>query len=97
MLDTTRPFTVRLAPDVHARVTRQASDQNCSPSELIRRAIEQYFIGQKLLGLSERRHHRISEYTQVAIDTIILEQHPEFRDRIVAETDRRMEKYHGPR
>jgi len=82
---------------MRSQVARIANEKSCSPSEIIRRAIEQYFIGQKLLAMSEKRHHRISEYTQVAIDTIILEQHPEFRDRIVAETDRRMEKYHGPR
>lgn len=82
---------------MRSQVARVANEKSCSPSEIIRRAIEQYFIGQRLLEKSEARHQRITEYSQVALDTIILEQHPEFRDRIVAETDRRMDKYHGPR
>ena len=93
----TRHFTVRLTPGLRADVEREAANKSCSPSEIIRRSIEQYLLGQKLIGESQLRHHRISEYSQVALDTIILEQHPEFRDRIVAETDRRMERYHGAR
>ena len=93
----TRHFTVRLTPGLRADVEREAASKSCSPSEIIRRSIEQYLLGQRLIGESQMRHHRISEYSQVALDTIILEQHPEFRDRIVAETDRRMERYHGAR
>ena len=93
----TRHFTVRLTPGLRADVEREAAAKSCSPSEIIRRSIEQYLLGQKLIGESQLRHHRISEYSQIALDTIILEQHPEFRERIVAETDRRMERYHGAR
>ena len=93
----TRHFTVRLTPGLRADVEREAVSKSCSPSEIIRRSIDQYLLGQKLIGESQMRHHRISEYSQVALDTIILEQHPESRDRIVAETDRRMERYHGAR
>ena len=89
--------TVRLSPDLRSGIDREAAQRCCSPSEIIRRSIEQYLLGQKLIGDSQMRHHRISEYSQVALDTIILEQHPEFSDRIVAETDRRMKRYHGAR
>lgn len=75
----------------------QAAEQGRSVADLLRAAIDQYLVGQKLIRDSQMRHHRISEYAQAALDTIILEQHPEFRDRIVAETDRRMERYHGAR
>ena len=97
MSNNTRHCSLRLPPDLRARIDSEAANLGCSPSEIIRRSIEQYLLGQKLIRDSQLRHHRISEYSQVALDTIILEQHPEFRDRIVAETDRRMERYHGAR
>ena len=93
----THHCTVRLSPDLRSGIDREAAQRGCSPSEIIRRSIEEYLLGQKLIGDSQLRHHRICEYSQAALDTIILEQHPEFRERIVAETDRRMERYHGAR
>jgi hypothetical protein len=48
-----------------------------------------------LLTSSQRRQARVVEYAQIALDAIIQEQHPEYRERILAETDRRMERYHG--
>ena len=95
-----RPYcqrTVRFDHEQLRSLEAQATDQGRSVSDILRAAISQYLIGQKLVGESQLRHHRISKYSQVALDTIILEQHPEFRDRIVAETDRRMERYHGAR
>ena len=38
---------------------------------------------------------RIGEYQHLALDIIIREQFPEYRDRLVAETDRRLEQFHG--
>jgi len=95
--NTSRHCTVRLPRDLHRRIEAEGSKHGHSPSEVIRRAIEQYLLGQKSLNQSDIRHHRISEYSQVALDAIILENHPELRDSIVAETDRRMERYHGAR
>ena len=97
MSTATHHCSLRLTPDLRARIDSEAAEKGCSPSEIIRRSIEQYLLGQTLVRDSAMRHHRISEYSQVALDTIILEQHPEFRARIVAETDRRMERYHGAR
>ena len=37
----------------------------------------------------------IGEYQHLALDIIIREQFPEYRDRLVAETDRRLEQFHG--
>jgi hypothetical protein len=37
----------------------------------------------------------VGEYSQLALDTIICEQFPDFRDKIVAATDKRMKRYHG--
>ena len=32
---------------------------------------------------------------EIPLDIIIREQFPEYRDRIIAETDKRLEQYHG--
>jgi hypothetical protein len=64
---------------------------------MLRLAIAQYISGQQLLSASDLRHLRVAEYTQVALDAIIREDHPELRDTLVLETDRRMERYHGAR
>ena len=44
---------------------------------------------------SQRRLARSSEFQQLALDVIIREQYPELRDRLVAETDKRLVQYHG--
>ncbi len=90
-----RQSTVRLSPDQIVGVETLAREANCTPAELIRRAINHYIGTQKQLSQGELRHHRISEYSQVALDAIINQQYPDLRPRILAETDRRMEKYHA--
>ena len=50
------------------------------------------------MGLSQGAALRIvTEYTQIALDAIIRENHPELRDHLIAQTDLRMEQYHGAR
>lgn len=44
---------------------------------------------------SKRRHLRVTEYMQVALDAIIRADHPEMRETLVLETDRRMKIHHG--
>ncbi len=87
--------TVRFDYHQLLRLEAIADEQGRFVADILRTAIDQYLLGHKLVGESQMRHHRISEYSQIALDTIILEQHPEFRDRIVTETDRRMARYHG--
>ncbi|GAY20621.1 hypothetical protein SFOMI_1151 [Sphingobium fuliginis] len=48
-----------------------------------------------MLNTSNRRIARISEFQHLALDIIIREQFPEYRDRIIVETDKRLEQYHG--
>ncbi len=38
---------------------------------------------------------RLGDRFDQALDIIIREQFPEYRDRIIAETDKRLELYHG--
>lgn len=92
-----RHCSVRIPRDLCDRLDAEAASQNCTPSDIIRRAIEHHFEGLKLLHDSGRRHLRVTEYMQVALDAIIRENHPELRDMLVLETDRRMERYHGAR
>ena len=96
-MTTKQHCTVRIPRDLRDLVDAQATRQSCTPSEVIRRAIEHYLTGTRIVHESERRHLRVAEYTQVALDAMIRENHPELRDQLVLETDRRMERYHGAR
>ena len=60
-------------------------------------AIDAYFAQADLLDASRRRLVRIGEFQQLALDVIIREQFPEFRERILAEVDKRVELHHGAR
>lgn len=90
----TRRYTLRLDEELFTRAEQRADTLGISPADLMRRALEAYLSGEKRRTESETRMLRICEYTQVAMDAIILEEHPELRPSIVAETDRRMVKYH---
>jgi hypothetical protein len=92
---TTRHCTVRFEREQYDRILALAADQNCKPSEVIRTAVETYLGGAAVVTNSHRRLARISEFLQLAIDVMISEQYPEYRDRIIANTDKRLEQYHG--
>ncbi|AKH18664.1 hypothetical protein CA223_20225 [Sphingomonas koreensis] len=94
-MSTTRHCTVRLNRQQHDRILALATEQNCNPSEVIRAAVDAYLGTATLLTSSHRRLARISEFMQLALDVIISEQYPEFRDRIIANADKRLEQYHG--
>ena len=87
--------TVRIDRGQHERILALANTQHCSPSDVIRAAVDAYLGSAALLSVSHRRLARLSEFMQLALDVIISEQHPEFRDRIIAHTDKRLEQYHG--
>jgi len=89
--------TVRFESQQYIALEKMAGEQRRSIADLLRIIIDHYIEGRSFLAASESRQARVSEYAQAALDTIILEQHPEFRDRIIAETERRMERYHGAR
>lgn len=94
-MSTTRHCTVRLDRQQHDRILALAIEQNCNPSDVIRAAVDAYLGTATLLTSSHRRLARISEFMQLALDVIISEQYPEFRDRIIANADKRLEQYHG--
>lgn len=90
-----RKCSVRIPHDLCDRVDAEAASLGCTPSDVIRQAIERHLDGVKLLHGSKRRHLRVTEYMQVALDAIIRKDHPEMRDTLVLETDRRMKLHHG--
>ena len=87
--------TVRIERTKYERIVELAVERGCTPSDVIRAAIDRYLAGGELLSSSGRRIARISEYQHLALDIIIREQFPEYRDRLIAETDRRLEQFHG--
>lgn len=90
-----KPWTIRVADDVRERVEAAAEASNCTPSEFVRMAIVQHLDDAKVLSESRRRHLRVTEYMQLALDTIIRRQHPDIRDKLIEEANRRMEMHHG--
>ena len=94
---TYRASTVRLSAEQVSRLEAESRRLNCSTGEIIRRAVDQYLTGQKLIADSDLRLRRICEYAQLALDTIIKEDHPDFREILLSETSNRMERFHGAR
>lgn len=89
--------TVRFEAEQIARLDALAADQKRTFADLLRLVIAEYLEGNRQQSDSQLRLARVTEYAQAALDTIILEQHPEHREKIVAETARRMERYHAAR
>jgi predicted transcriptional regulator len=90
-----KPVTVRFDLDQFDRVTALAAARNCTPSDIVREAVHAHLGGAAIMTSSQRRIARLSEYLQLAMDVIITEQYPEFRDRILSKIDQRLEQYHG--
>lgn len=93
----TRRCTFRLELLHCERLAALASARDVCLSDVIRDAISTYLSDLDVMSVSRRRLARITEYNQLALDVIIREQFPEYRDRLVAETDRRLEQYHAGR
>jgi len=87
--------TVRLDRSKYDHLVALAAERGCTPSDLIRAAVDSFLSAGQLFTSSQRRLARISEFQQLALDIIIREQFPEYRDRLIAETDKRLEQYHG--
>lgn len=90
-----RRYTVRLEQDKWERLEQQARVQGVATADLIRAAIDLFLSGDAIQNSSRLRLARISEFQQLALDVILREQYPQYRDRVVAETDKRVELYHG--
>ena len=87
--------TVRFEPEHYSRLEQLARDQGKPVSEVVRTAIVTFLDGAPKISASQFRHLRVTEYVQVALDAIIRENHPELRETLVLEADRRMKLHHG--
>ena len=87
--------TVRLDLSKYDRLVELAAERGCTLTDLLRAAVDNFLSSGQLLTSSQRRIARIGEFQHLALDIIIREQFPEYRDRLVAETDRRLEQFHG--
>jgi hypothetical protein len=87
--------TVRLDRSKYDRLVVLAAERACTPSDLLRAAVDSFLASGQLFTSSQRRIARICEFQQLALDIIIREQFPEYRERLISETDRRLEQYHG--
>lgn len=90
-----RHYNIRLERNQWDRLAEIARLQKLTPADVIRAALDTFLASGDLRRSSQRRLARISEFQQLALDIIIREQFPEYRDRILAETDKRLEQYHG--
>jgi predicted DNA-binding protein len=87
--------SIRLDPSHYERLELMATERGTHVAALIRLAVSQFLNGANTLSQSELRDLRVAEYSQIALDIIIRENHPDRRDAMVEETDRRMARYHG--
>lgn len=89
--------SVRFDPDQYAALEAMAAKEERTFADFLRIAIERYLKNQNLLDESQLRQARLAEFTQAALDVIIREDHDDLRVAVIAETNRRMERYHGAR
>lgn len=89
--------SVRFDSDQYNHLKRLAADQHCSISDVLRDLIERHRLGVASITDSHLRLARLAEYTQAAVDTLIREDHPDHRQIVMDEVNRRMERYHGAR
>lgn len=90
-----RHYNIRLERSQWDRLSEIATEQKLSVADVIRSALNVFLSSYDVLTASQRRLARISKFQQLALDVIIREQYPELRDRLVAETDKRLVQYHG--
>lgn len=90
-------ITLRIDHDLCDRIDRLAARNGLSRSAMIRLALRSYAHDAEVAGASQKRVARTIEYTQLAVDVIIRDQYPDVREKILAETDKRMEQYHAAR
>lgn len=89
------PATIRLNHAQWAAIRALSVTNNMTPAEVLRTAVEAYLASHRQGSLSQRRLARIAEFQHLALDVIVREQYPQLRDRIIAETDKRLVQYHG--
>lgn len=88
-------YTLRLDQSIFEQVEATAERRGISPADVMRNALDAWFRDEKKRSASDLRHLRVTEYIQIAVDAMIRENHPELRETLVLETDRRMKMHHN--
>jgi hypothetical protein len=88
---------IRCERDHLVELKRLCLQQNRSLSDLVRSAVASFLNEQNTVADSNHRHLRVYEYMQICLDWIIQQDHPEVRDKMIAQTDQRMQRYHSVR
>src|SRR3546814_10943878 len=78
--------TVRLDRSKYDRLVAIAAERECTASDLIRHAVDAFLGAGQILAGSQRRLARIHEFQHLALDIILREQFPEYREPLPAET-----------
>jgi metal-responsive CopG/Arc/MetJ family transcriptional regulator len=90
-----RRQSVALDRSAWDRLQAVAENAGITKSELVRLAVEQYLAFQSGQSWNPNRIAELVEYSQMAIDQVLLKIAPETRDEIIEGVEIRMEKYHG--
>jgi len=90
-------ITLRLDHALCDRIDRLASRNGLTRSAMIRHVLRTFAHDADAAGASQKRMARTVEYTQLALDVIIRDQYPDVREKLLAETDKRVEQYHAAR
>jgi hypothetical protein len=77
------------------RLRVAADDAGITKSELVRSAVEHYLAFRSGQSWNPNRIAELVEYSQMAVDQMLLKLAPETRDEIIEAVDIRMEQYHG--
>jgi metal-responsive CopG/Arc/MetJ family transcriptional regulator len=95
MSSSTVKFSVYLDVSIYDAVTRLSNKTGSHRTDIVRLAVEQYLAFQSGQSWNPNRIAELVEYSQMAIDQVLLKIAPETRDEIIDGVEIRMEKYHG--
>lgn len=90
-----RKLSVRLSLETFDRIAEIAEERNQTVGDVVRSALLVYLATADLMSTSQRRLARVNEYNMLALDVIMRDQYPNLRERILSETDKLMEQFHG--
>jgi metal-responsive CopG/Arc/MetJ family transcriptional regulator len=95
---TFRMLTLRLQSALDDKIDEAAAASGLSKSEIVRCALENYLESSadvRKNALQDRRLAELSEYTQAAVDRLILHTFDDkARQELLNETSKRMEMFH---
>jgi metal-responsive CopG/Arc/MetJ family transcriptional regulator len=80
---------------MHEAICNLSRKTGSHRTDIVRVAIEQYLAFHSGTTWNPNRIAELVEYSQMAVDQMLLKLAPETRDEIIEAVDIRMEQYHG--